>query len=99
MVGAWTKDNWPTEEEAQAMIAGDPENPELTADGLDNMRPAAEVLPKLAEAVRRQIGRPRAGAPKVAVSIRLDRDVAERFKATGKGWQTRINAIPKEAKL
>lgn len=31
--------------------------------------------------------------PKNAVSIRLDRDVLEFFKASGKGYQTRINAV------
>ena len=31
--------------------------------------------------------------PKKAVSIRLDSDVLEWFKRTGKGYQTRINAV------
>lgn len=31
--------------------------------------------------------------PREAISIRLDRDVLEFFKSTGKGYQTRINAI------
>lgn len=31
--------------------------------------------------------------PKNAVSIRLDQDVLDFFKATGKGYQTRINAV------
>ena len=31
--------------------------------------------------------------PKKPVSIRLDRDVLEFFKAQGKGYQTRINAV------
>jgi uncharacterized protein (DUF4415 family) len=30
-------------------------------------------------------------ARKVAISIRLDADIVERFKATGPGWQTRMN--------
>lgn len=30
--------------------------------------------------------------PKVPVTIRLDADVVEHWKATGKGWQTRLNA-------
>jgi len=36
-------------------------------------------------------GRPKADAPKMPVSIRLDRDVVEWFKRDGDGWQTRIN--------
>lgn len=31
--------------------------------------------------------------PKNAISIRLDSDVLDFFKATGKGYQTRINAV------
>jgi uncharacterized protein (DUF4415 family) len=31
--------------------------------------------------------------PKGAISIRLDRDVIDFFKSTGKGYQTRINAV------
>jgi len=31
--------------------------------------------------------------PKSALSIRLDQDVLDFFKATGKGYQTRINAV------
>ena len=33
--------------------------------------------------------------PKQAVSIRLDPDVLEFFRAQGKGYQTRINAVLK----
>jgi uncharacterized protein (DUF4415 family) len=31
--------------------------------------------------------------PKGAISIRLDRDVIDFFKSTGKGYQTRMNAV------
>ena len=36
-------------------------------------------------------GRPPLETPKVPVSIRLSADVLARFKATGSGWQTRVN--------
>jgi uncharacterized protein (DUF4415 family) len=36
-------------------------------------------------------GRPRKAARKVATKLRLDPVVLERFRATGPGWQTRIN--------
>ncbi len=35
---------------------------------------------------------PERDAPKRQVTLRLDGDVLDRFKAGGKGWQTRINA-------
>ncbi|MFA9200078.1 MAG: BrnA antitoxin family protein [Cypionkella sp.] len=37
-------------------------------------------------------GRPRLENPKRQVTLRLDPDVIEKFRATGKGWQSRINA-------
>jgi len=43
-------------------------------------------------------GRPRSSSPKVSTTIRLDADVLEKFRATGPGWQSRINAILKAAK-
>ena len=36
-------------------------------------------------------GRPKAASPKQALTIRYDADVVAAFKATGKGWQTRMN--------
>ena len=39
-----------------------------------------------------RVGRPKAESPKVFTGIRLDADVVKTFKATGKGWQTRMNA-------
>ena len=36
-------------------------------------------------------GRPKAATPKQALTIRYDADVVAAFKATGKGWQTRMN--------
>ena len=36
--------------------------------------------------------------PKVPVTIRLDADLADAWKATGKGWQTRLNAALRSVK-
>jgi len=76
----------------------DDDNPEWTAADFAGARPASEVLPELfgarnaAELVQPQkTGRPRTRTPKVFTGIRLDADVLEAFRATGKGWQTRMN--------
>ena len=53
-------------------------------------------LEKLAHATV-QRGRPRSDAPKVSTTLRLDPDVLARFKADGKGWQSRINAALRRA--
>ncbi len=50
------------------------------------VRPATGVL------VSDRRGRPRMVNPKQAVKLRLDADVLAHFRATGPGWQTRINA-------
>ena len=44
-----------------------------------------------------QRGRPKSQHPKVAIKLRLDPDVLEGFRATGPGWQPRINAALREA--
>ncbi len=41
----------------------------------------------------RSVGRPKSEASKKAVSLRLSPRVLEYFRATGPGWQTRINAV------
>lgn len=41
-------------------------------------------------------GRPRAAETKVPVKLRLDPDVLEVLKATGPGWQTRVNRMLRE---
>lgn len=45
----------------------------------------------------RAVGRPKKAAPKEAVNIRLDREVVAHFRATGPGWQSRINEALRKA--
>jgi len=64
--------------------------PELTPAQAKRARAAADV-PGLLSAVRR--ARCAQKAPvKEKVTIRLDADVVAHFRATGPGWQTRLNA-------
>jgi uncharacterized protein (DUF4415 family) len=90
----------PDEEAAiNAGIAADPDARELDADWFANAKPASEVLPPqiyAALVAKRPRGRPKANETKVFTAIRLDADVLETFKATGKGWQTRVNAALRE---
>ena len=45
-------------------------------------------------------GRPPSNNPKQALKLRLDADVVEHFRATGPGWQTRMNdALRRAVKL
>ncbi len=72
------------------------DSPEATAEELAEAKPFAEVFPELAEKMRRARG-PQKAPTKVSVTLRLDSDVVERFRASGKGWQSRINDILKHA--
>lgn len=45
----------------------------------------------------RRRGRPPASGKKGLLYILLDRDILAHFRATGRGWQTRINAILRRA--
>ena len=49
-------------------------------------------MPETAKAVVNRGGRPRSPNPKQAIKLRLDADVLAHFRASGRGWQTRINA-------
>lgn len=69
----------------------DDDAPELTAELLARARPAREVLTPAQQASFKRSGRPKAETTKVLVSLRLDPDVLEYFRATGPGWQSRIN--------
>jgi uncharacterized protein (DUF4415 family) len=51
------------------------------------VRPATGTLTQAIAA-----GRPPSANPKKQITLRLDPDVIEKFRATGKGWQSRINA-------
>ncbi|SNS48579.1 MULTISPECIES: BrnA antitoxin family protein [unclassified Azospirillum] len=52
---------------------------------------------KFAEARARKGGRPKSPAPKVALTLRLDPAVVDHFRATGPGWQSRINETLRKA--
>ncbi|HIJ85573.1 MAG: hypothetical protein HW380_1455 [Magnetococcales bacterium] len=44
----------------------------------------------------RRIGHPDASVTKERITIRLSREVVEQFRASGNGWQTRIDAALKD---
>jgi uncharacterized protein (DUF4415 family) len=53
-----------------------------------------EVLPKeTVEAIRRYRGQrgPQKAPTKALISLRLDREVVDALRSTGRGWQTRAN--------
>ena len=80
----------------------DDENPEWTKDDFKRARPAGVVLqeifpPEVAEAMLApKKGRPAGSGKKTAATLRFDNDILAAFRATGKGWQTRMNNALRE---
>ncbi|MDH4412902.1 MAG: BrnA antitoxin family protein [Rhizobium sp.] len=73
------------------------DNPEMTEAEIAELRPFREVFPDLAAAIDRKLGRPKAEMTKKAISLRLDAEVIDRFKAGGEGWQSRMNEALRKA--
>lgn len=88
------------EEEAaiQRGIAQDPDNPEWTEEDFREARPAIEMVPDIVEAWRRSRGKQKAPT-KVLVSLRLQKEIVDRLRETGPGWQTRANEMLRKAVL
>jgi Uncharacterized protein conserved in bacteria len=92
------EDGWWVDDATGELIGPDPaiERPRTEAEAKD-MRPFEDALPDLAESIKRGRGRPPAEKPKKQVTLRIDADVLERFRSSGKGWQGRVNEVLKKA--
>ena len=78
------------------LIDADSSVRELTAEDLAKFRPAAEALPPSLIKKLGVRGRPKATVTKERITIRLSREVVETFRATGEGWQTRMDEALQE---
>jgi uncharacterized protein (DUF4415 family) len=73
---------------------------ELTREDFRGMRPVREAMPELIEAMaefRRKLGRPKAEAPKVHIGFRLASDVVASIKASGRGYNARVEQALRDA--
>ena len=73
---------------------------ELTAEDMRLFKPIAEVDPGMVEAMkdfRRKVGRPKAVAPKVHVGFRLAADIVASIRASGRGYNARVEQALREA--
>jgi len=79
-----------------AKQAGDHDNPEWAREEFAR----AVTFDKLPSGLRQKISNrargPQKKAKKVPVSIRLSPDVVEAFRASGAGWQARVDEILRE---
>ena len=78
----------PTPEEDAAIVAAakaDPDAQPLTDDQLQAMVPMRAVR-----------GRPKSASKKQLISVRYSPEVVAFFKATGEGWQARMDGVLRE---
>jgi uncharacterized protein (DUF4415 family) len=71
----------------------DSDNPEWTAE-MTQQAVRLDALPASLQGKLR--GRPKAAITKERITIRLSPDVLGAFRATGQGWQTRVDAALRE---
>jgi uncharacterized protein (DUF4415 family) len=84
----------------------DKENPEWTEEDFARAKPFKEMFPKQyaeweasgrAAIPTKRIGRPPVDEPKVHIGFRLAGDVVARIRATGKGYNARVEKVLREA--
>jgi uncharacterized protein (DUF4415 family) len=82
--------NTPEEEATiQHGIEADPDTYALTDAEMAEMIPHQEFM-------KRQRGRPKLDNPKERVTLYVDAEVVREFRASGDGWQTRMNNVLRE---
>ena len=78
----------------------DDDNPEWTREDFARAQRGDDIPPHIRAAFpktqAKSRGRP-AGSAKQLVSLRIDRDTIARFRASGPGWQSRINDVLRKA--
>jgi uncharacterized protein (DUF4415 family) len=91
------EDGWWIDDTTGELIGPDPEiERPLSEDEAARLVTLDEIAPGVALKLRRTRGRQKSER-KVSTTIRLDKDVLAGWRATGAGWQTRINEVLREA--
>ena len=79
---------------SKADLAAVSDNPEWTAEDFAAAVPFDQAFPDLAATIRRRGAQKT--ATKVSTTIRLSREVLEHFRASGTGWQARVDGALRE---
>ena len=78
------------------LTKADGEVRELTAADFKAAQPFSTLPASVQTKLVGLRGRPKAAVTKERITIRLSREVVEPFRATGDGWQTRVDAALKD---
>ena len=83
----------------ERLVDDDGEVRELTDADLAEFRPIQEVDPGMLAAVAefRRRGRPPVDSPKVRIGLRLAPDVVRGIRASGRGYNARVEKVLREA--
>ncbi|MFB3814830.1 MAG: BrnA antitoxin family protein [Terriglobales bacterium] len=68
------------------------DDPEWTAEDIAKAVPFQELPASLQQKIGSRKRGPQKAPTKELISIRLSRDVVERLRASGRGWQARVDA-------
>jgi uncharacterized protein (DUF4415 family) len=84
-----------TRTEVMEAVRAIPADKHFVWDGVDeDDRPLSrEEMLAGAAAFAKKRGRPAGSGTKEQVALRVDRDILDAFRASGPGWQTRMNAV------
>lgn len=72
------------------------DNPEWTAADFARAKRGDDIPEAIRKAFPKKPGRP-AGETKEQVTLRIDKDVLEKLRASGRGWQSRVNEVLRKA--
>ncbi len=72
------------------------ENPEWSDEDFARAKPFKEGFPQHYESWKRR-GRPPVATPKVHIGFRLAADIVEAIRATGKGYNARVERVLRDA--
>ena len=75
----------------------DVDNPEWTKEDFKRARPLKEADPELFAMLAKRRGRPSVKFPKKQVTLRLSSNVIDAMKASGPGYNARVERILQEA--
>lgn len=90
-----------TQDDAKRVILVEDDSPPLSETDFKTLKKvelSSIVSPAFAAALQEgRVGRPRASNPKKQVTIRLDEDLLNTLRSSGKGWQTQVNDLLRQA--
>ena len=79
----------------KALIDAEGEVRELTVADMKRFRPTKDALP-VSLRIKLKLRGPQKTPTKERITIRLSPEVVQRFRDTGDGWQTRVDAALKD---